>query len=176
MSETRKGISRRQFLASTGVAAGAAATLTGLLPDTAHPATWAAASATTDPFTIDQLTSSFFATAFIEYAGSCYTDRDGDLWANDNNIYAANGDGRGFSQQPRSDVVVNRISGNPETGITGRRLPTRPMTRRLALLRVVIPQAGNATLATVIRRDLPRQIRIAVPGRELEFVPGLVEL
>ena len=67
--------------------------------------------------------STFFATAFAEYAASYGTSSDGDLWpsawADDDNTYAANGDGTGFSNPTSSDVVVNRISGTPRTGLAG---------------------------------------------------------
>jgi hypothetical protein len=67
--------------------------------------------------------STFFSTASTEYAASYNTASDGDLWpsawADDDNIYAGNGDGTGFSNPTSSDIVVNRLSGRPETGITG---------------------------------------------------------
>lgn len=71
--------------------------------------------------------STFFSTAFTEYSDTLDTASDGDLWAScwsdDGNLYAANGDGRGFGLgEPFSDIVVNRIFGTPETGITGERL------------------------------------------------------
>ena len=70
--------------------------------------------------------STFFSTAFTEYYGSLATPSDGDLWptcwADDGNMYGANGDGRGFSNTPFADVVVNKITGTPETGISGQRL------------------------------------------------------
>lgn len=73
--------------------------------------------------------SSFFATSLVEYSSSVnIAASDGDLWpttwADDDYLYTANGDGRGFStnQADFADAVVNRISGTPETGITGLRL------------------------------------------------------
>jgi len=71
--------------------------------------------------------SDFFATAFTEYATSLDTASDGDLWPScwsaNGDLYAANGDGRGFSATaPWSDIVVNRVTGTPETGIAGVRL------------------------------------------------------
>ena len=70
--------------------------------------------------------SDFFGTAFTQYHDTVDTPSDGDLWpscwGDDDNLYAANGDGRGFSDQPWSDIVMNRIFGTPETGITGERL------------------------------------------------------
>ena len=71
--------------------------------------------------------STFFATAFVESSESLDTDSDGDLWpcawADDGELYALNGDGHGFDRsQLFADVVANRISGTPETGITGERL------------------------------------------------------
>lgn len=67
-----------------------------------------------------------FATVDIEYGESVGSDSDGDLWpsawADDGNLYAANGDGAGFSDGAFADVVVNRIEGTPKGGIAGERL------------------------------------------------------
>lgn len=54
------------------------------------------------------------------------TDSDGDLWPScwggDGNLYAANGDGKGFSQDgPFADIAVNRIAGRPPA-LTGETL------------------------------------------------------
>lgn len=66
----------------------------------------------------DGITSNAFATASIEYRNSLRTDGDGDLWpscwADDGNLYTANGDGRGFSDEPWRDIVVNRLEGHPD--------------------------------------------------------------
>jgi hypothetical protein len=60
--------------------------------------------------------STFFSTAGTEQFSSVSTNSNGDLWANcwsnDDNVYAANGDGPGFGSV-NADVVVNRISGTP---------------------------------------------------------------
>ncbi|MBO0802169.1 MAG: hypothetical protein J2P25_03720 [Nocardiopsaceae bacterium] len=70
--------------------------------------------------------STFFSTAFTEYYGTLATSSDGDLWANcwadDGNMYGANGDGKGFGDGAEADVVVSKITGTPETGISGQRL------------------------------------------------------
>jgi hypothetical protein len=70
--------------------------------------------------------STFFSTVFAEYAASYGTRSDGDLWpsawADDGHIYTANGDGTGFGNSAASDVVVSRIAGMPETGLSGTRL------------------------------------------------------
>jgi len=71
--------------------------------------------------------STMFATAFIEPAGSLPTESDGDLWpcawADDGNLYLMNGDGRGFDlTAPFADIVMNRLTGSPEMGLTGTRL------------------------------------------------------
>ncbi|MBN9140781.1 MAG: DUF4185 domain-containing protein [Micrococcales bacterium] len=54
------------------------------------------------------------------------TASDGDLWpsawASDGSLYAAAGDGTGFARRGWSDILVNRIDGTPETGLTGERL------------------------------------------------------
>jgi hypothetical protein len=69
----------------------------------------------------------FFSTAFVEYSDSYDTNSDGDLWpscwADDDYLCTANGDGRGSGlDQPFADIVMNRVIGTPETGITGQRL------------------------------------------------------
>jgi hypothetical protein len=61
--------------------------------------------------------NSFFTNAWIEEGTSYGTFSDGDLWpscwSDDDNLYAANGDGRGFNFLSFNyfDIVVNRISG-----------------------------------------------------------------
>lgn len=76
----------------------------------------------------DAITSRAFATASIEYANSVRTDGNGDLWpscwADDGHLYAAAGDGTGFSDGPWQDIVVNRIEGHPDRpeGLHGERL------------------------------------------------------
>jgi len=72
-------------------------------------------------------TSTFFATVDVPAHSTVRTDSDGDLWpsawADDGALYTANGDGRGFSTTaPWADIVVNRVEGTPETGLTGERL------------------------------------------------------
>lgn len=114
-------VSRRGLLGGT-LAAGA-------LAATAAPG--AAAAATPEhprsPGPAIDPESTFFSTVFVERAGTvAATTSDGDLWptcwADDDAVYAANGDGRGFSDEPFKDVVVNRIDGTPETGLTGAKL------------------------------------------------------
>lgn len=65
----------------------------------------------------------FFSTASLEESSTIQTQSDGDLWAScwadDGNLYAANGDGKGFSLNGvSSDVSVSRIAGGP-TNLTG---------------------------------------------------------
>lgn len=71
-------------------------------------------------------TSTFFSTVDIPYHSTVRTDSDGDLWpsawADDGALYTANGDGKGFSTAPFADIVVNRVEGTPEEGLTGERL------------------------------------------------------
>lgn len=80
------------------------------------------------PAALVEPTSQFFATADIPYRATVNTASNGDLWAscwaNDGALYAANGDGRGFSTNPKdfADIVVNRITGTPPTGLSGVRL------------------------------------------------------
>jgi hypothetical protein len=72
--------------------------------------------------------STFFSTAFIEETSTYNTDSDGDLWpiawAEDDALYGANGDGKGFNLgAPFADIVINRIDGDPTArNVTGRRL------------------------------------------------------
>jgi hypothetical protein len=62
------------------------------------------------------LGSTFFSTAYIEECDTYNTVSDGDLWASawadDDNLYSANGDGKGFGST-FADIVVNRITGSP---------------------------------------------------------------
>ncbi|GHO87512.1 DUF4185 domain-containing protein [Dictyobacter formicarum] len=73
--------------------------------------------------------STFFATAQEESYSTYQTPSDGDLWpscwADDNNLYAANGDGTAFSggTTNRFDMAVSRISGTPPN-LTGTTLAT----------------------------------------------------
>jgi hypothetical protein len=73
-----------------------------------------------------EVDSTFFSTVDTGYASEVTTASDGDLWpsawADDGALYAANGDGRGFSNDTSLDVVANRITGLPPDGITGARL------------------------------------------------------
>lgn len=73
--------------------------------------------------------STFFSTVTVEENSSYNTPSDGDLWpmawSDDDMLYAANGDGKGFDLgAPWADIVVNRITGgHPATkNITGQRL------------------------------------------------------
>lgn len=64
--------------------------------------------------------------AHVDQANTVMTDSDGDLWpsawASDGSLYGAAGDGTGFARHGWSDILVNRIDGTPETGLTGERL------------------------------------------------------
>lgn len=98
------------------LAAGACTSATGRTP-TPTPE---GAATVADP-------STFFSTVEIAPATTVLTESDGDLWpmtwADDGALYAANGDGKGFGLDlPWSDIVVNRVDGDPATGITGERL------------------------------------------------------
>ncbi len=71
--------------------------------------------------------TTFFAVADIGQAQAVGSPSDGDLWpstwADDGHLYAACGDGLGFDlSAPWGDIVVNRIVGTPEEGLTGERL------------------------------------------------------
>jgi hypothetical protein len=118
--------SRRQFLGGSAAVVGAGLSRPLLRPADPAQAAQARAAARATQARAATPPSTFFSTAFVEYASSCSTASDGDLWANcwadDGNIYAANGDGTGFGTTDSSDVVVNQITGTPETGISGQRL------------------------------------------------------
>ncbi len=63
-----------------------------------------------------QSSNTFFASAQIDNAQTIVSQSNGDLWpscwADDDNLYAANGDGKGFDLNgTKGDIVVNRISG-----------------------------------------------------------------
>ncbi len=64
--------------------------------------------------------------ARVDQANTVETASDGDLWpsawADDDALYTAAGDGTGFAKHDFSDILVNRINGTPETGLTGERL------------------------------------------------------
>ena len=72
--------------------------------------------------------STFFSTVFVEETSTYNTNSDGDLWpaawSDDDYVYAANGDGKGFDlAAPFSDIVVNRVEGHPAArNVTGIRL------------------------------------------------------
>ncbi|GMA15331.1 hypothetical protein E5F05_00825 (plasmid) [Deinococcus metallilatus] len=60
--------------------------------------------------------STWIGTAFVESAHSASSASDGDLWpscwSDDGNLYAANGDGKGFGSTA-SDIVLSRVTGTP---------------------------------------------------------------
>lgn len=64
--------------------------------------------------------------AHVGQANTVMTDSDGDLWpsawADDDGLYTAAGDGTGFARHGWSDILVNRVDGTPETGLSGERL------------------------------------------------------
>lgn len=78
--------------------------------------------------TVTPADSTFFATVQLEPNSTLPTFSDGDLWpaawSDDDNLYAANGDGSGFDfSMERGDVVVNKITGSPWDGsLDGERL------------------------------------------------------
>lgn len=61
--------------------------------------------------------SNFFSTVGVEERTTASTNSDGDLWpscwSNDDNLYTAHGDGRGFTGTTGFDVGINRVSGMP---------------------------------------------------------------
>lgn len=64
--------------------------------------------------------------AHVAQANTVLTDSDGDLWpaawADDDGLYTAAGDGTGFARHGWSDILVNRVDGCPQAGLTGERL------------------------------------------------------
>lgn len=128
-------LDRRMFLKQAGTMAAAAfgAGLVGPLgkmawatPAPRSPAAWQPAAPDHMVDGVVDPTSRFFSTAFVQSSYTVTTDSDGDLWpscwADDGHVYAANGDGKGFGPAPSYDITVNRLSGTPETGITGTRI------------------------------------------------------
>jgi hypothetical protein len=111
--------SRRSLIAGGLAVAGAAA---------AAPLLTARSARATTPVTgVLTPESTFFSTVSVSYHADVSTSSDGDLWANawadDGNLYAANGDGRGFSSSGTSvDIVANRVAGLPPSGLSGTRL------------------------------------------------------
>ena len=62
--------------------------------------------------------SSYVGTIEIDRGGTLVTESTGDLWpscwAGNDNLYTANGDGRGFSLDiPANDIVMNEVTGGP---------------------------------------------------------------
>lgn len=77
-------------------------------------------------------TSTFFSTVRVDWAATVFTESNGDLWpcawADDDAIYTANGDGTGFEPNGLfADIVMNRVDGDPESGLTGERLSAAAM-------------------------------------------------
>ncbi|TLS49522.1 DUF4185 domain-containing protein [Paenibacillus antri] len=72
--------------------------------------------------------STFFSTVWVDETTRTFSDSNGDLWpaawSDDDRLYAAMGDGRGFDwSQPWADIVVNRIDGHPASDdLSGERL------------------------------------------------------
>ncbi|MBF8186130.1 DUF4185 domain-containing protein [Nonomuraea sp. K274] len=62
--------------------------------------------------------STFLSTIRIEERSTVKSPSGGDLWpscwSDDDNLYSAHGDGRGFAAPPSTDIGVNRITGTPE--------------------------------------------------------------
>ncbi len=86
-----------------------------------HPVTAGAAAAVQRPMlqtvTGSPPESSFFSTASVQESATSQTASAGDLWpscwSGDGNLYAANGDGEGFTtSSPASDVTVSQVTGN----------------------------------------------------------------
>lgn len=137
-TSSQVNLSRRHFVGGAAAGAGAAAaTALSSEPAGAQPADHQDSGSSprsnddwldaVPPDQLSQETSHQFAGVGVEPAGSyAAPDSDGDLWpscwADDDYLYTANGDGRGFSEEPFKDVVVNRISGTPETGLEGEKL------------------------------------------------------
>lgn len=126
-------VGRRSFLSGLGALAssvGAAAGLAGAAPARPLPETprgpHAEDTRHAAPADNDATTSTFFATVAVDSSYRVTTDSDGDLWptcwADDDALYTANGDGGGFGTGRHADIVVNRITGDPETGLAGQRL------------------------------------------------------
>src|SRR5579864_299365 len=74
-------------------------------------------------YTSAQSASAFFAKTDVADMQTIVTHSNGDLWAScwadDDNLYAANGDGKGFDLSgSEGDIIINRISG-PVDNLSG---------------------------------------------------------
>ncbi len=98
---------------------------TGTRPPSSNPDTPPAPAEGTALDTIGgsggPVNSTFFGSVDIEDRNSFSVPSDGDLWpgawSDDDYLYTANGDGRGFGSVS-SDIAVGRLKGTPSTGIT----------------------------------------------------------
>ena len=98
---------------------------TGTRPPSSNPDTPPAPAEGTALDTIGgsggPVTSTFFGSVNIEDRNTFSVPSDGDLWpgawSDDDYLYTANGDGRGFGSVS-SDIAVGRLKGTPSTGIT----------------------------------------------------------
>jgi hypothetical protein len=110
---------RRDFVKTTIATGVGVVVLPGCAPVRALPgAVSAPVTGHVDP------DSHFFATAQVETFSGNDTNSRGDLWpscwADDGHLYTANGDGYGFgTPADDADIVVSRVFGTPETGLTG---------------------------------------------------------
>ncbi|QIS04198.1 DUF4185 domain-containing protein [Nocardia brasiliensis] len=121
------GIGRRRFMVGVCGAAGVLAAGLGVAGAGASRSSAPPAGDRGEnpggPATPSTELSTFFATAMVGSALEVDSDSDGDLWvtcwSDDDNLYSVNGDGSGFADGPRHDIVVNRITGDPKSGFTG---------------------------------------------------------
>ena len=98
---------------------------TGTRPPSSNPDTPPAPAEGTALDTIGgsggPVNSTFFGSVDIEDRNTFSVPSDGDLWpgawSDDDYLYTANGDGRGFGSVS-SDIAVGRLKGTPSTGIT----------------------------------------------------------
>ncbi len=81
-----------------------------------------------DPDIVTPERSTFFSTVIVEDSSSYDTYSDGDLWpaawSDDDILYLANGDGKGFNMQGHwEDIVMNKLTGTPyEHNLVGEKI------------------------------------------------------
>lgn len=173
---THRFWNRRAFLAAaaTGVACwpGVALARDVSLRGKPRPQAEAAASLPPENDFIEP-DSSFFSTAYAEYSATRSTASTGDLWpscwADDGELYTANGDGQGFGNGPFADLVVNRLSGTPETGLSGTRLAAGPAVARIYADPALYNRKPTGMLAVDGNGDGHDELYLAV--QDLRYAP-----
>lgn len=167
---TRRPWNRRLFL-TTAVATGMASCWPGGAYAAGVHRSATVESAPEDDFL--EPNSGFFSTAYTEYFATVSTASTGDLWpscwADDDELYAANGDGQGFSDEPSADVVVNQITGTPETALAGQRLAAGDAVARIYADPALYNRKPTGMLAVDGNGDGRDELYLAV--QDLRYAP-----